>query len=176
MRRIILYIATSIDGYIATPDGGVEWLNEVPNPTNEDHGYKDLLASVDTVLMGGKTYHEIIGFGIPWPYKDKKSYVVSRRDSNVTPNENVRFITEDVIAGISELKSENGKDIWLVGGGELTAMLLNANLIDELQLCIAPTILGNGIPLFPGKTKESQWKLANSKVFSTGLLLSTYQK
>jgi len=72
MRRIILYIATSIDGYIATPDGGVEWLNEIPNPTNEDHGYKELLASIDTVLMGGKTYHEIIGFGIPWPYKDKK--------------------------------------------------------------------------------------------------------
>lgn len=176
MRRIILYIATSIDGYIATPDGGVEWLNEIPNPTNEDHDYKELLASIDTVLMGGKTYHEIIGFGIPWPYKDKTSYVVSRRDSNVTPNENVHFITEDVIARISELKSEIGKDIWLVGGGELTAMLLNANLIEEMQICTVPIILGNGIPLFPGKTKESQWKLANSKVFSTGLLLSTYQK
>lgn len=176
MRRIILYIATSIDGYIATPDGGVEWLNEIPNPTNEDHGYKELLASIDTVLMGGKTYHEIIGFGIPWPYKDKKSYVISRRDSNVTPNENVHFITEDVIARISELKFEVGKDIWLVGGGELTAMLLNANLIDEMQICTVPIILGNGIPLFPGKTKESHWKLVNSKVFSTGLLLSTYQK
>ena len=176
MRRIILYIATSIDGYIATEDGGVEWLNEISNPTNEDHGFKDLLASIDTVLMGGKTYHEIIGFGISWPYKDKKSYVVSRRNSNVTPNENVHFIMEDVITRISELKSEVGKDIWLVGGGELTAMLLNANQIDEMQICTVPIILGNGIQLFPDKTKESHWKLVNSKFFSTGLLLSTYQK
>lgn len=176
MRRIILYIATSIDGYIATPDGGIEWLNEIPNPTNEDHGYKELLATIDTVLMGGKTYHEIIGFGIPWPYKDIKSYVVSRRDSNVTPNENVHFITEDVITKVWELKSEVGKDIWLVGGGELTAMLLNANLIDEMQICTVPTILGDGIPLFPNKAKESKWKLVSGKSFDTGLLLSTYQK
>lgn len=176
MRRIILYIATSIDGYIATPDGGVEWLNEIPNPNKTDHGYNTLLDSIDVVLMGGRTYHEIIGYGVAWPYKDKISYVVSRRDSNVTPNENVHFITEDIIARISELKAETGKDIWLVGGGELTTILLNANLIDEMRLCIAPVILGQGIPLFPNKPKESAWSLTGSQIYDTGIVITTYQK
>lgn len=176
MRRIILYIATSIDGYIATPDGGVEWLNEIPNPNKTDHGYNTWLNSIDTVLMGGRTYHEIIGYGVAWPYKDKIAYVVSRRDSNVTPNENVHFITEDIIARISELKAETGKDIWLVGGGELTTILLNANLIDEMRLCIAPVILGQGIPLFPNKPKESTWTLTGSEIYDTGIVITTYQK
>lgn len=176
MRRIILYIATSIDGYIATPDGGVEWLNEVPNPTNEDHGYNVLLDSIDTVLMGGRTYHEIIGFGVQWPYKSKVTYVVSRRNSNVTPKEDVHFITEDIVSKISELKNEAGKDIWLVGGGELTTILLNANLIDEMRLCVAPIILGQGIPLFPNKLKESLWTLTDNKTYDTGMVISTYTR
>lgn len=176
MRRIILYIATSIDGYIATPDGGIEWLNEIPNPNKTDHGYNTLLDSIDAVLMGGRTYHEIIGYGVAWPYKDKISYVVSRRDSNVTPNEKVHFIIEDIIARISELKAETGKDIWLVGGGELTTILLNANLIDEMRLCIAPVILGQGIPLFPNKPKESAWTLTDSKAYDTGIVTMTYCK
>lgn len=176
MRRIILYISTSLDGYIATPDGGIDWLNEIPNPNKTDHGYTKVINSVDTVLMGGRTYHEIIGFGLSWPYKDKISYVISHRNSNVTPNENVHFITEDIVARISELKTDVGKDIWLIGGSELTTMLLNANLIDEMQLCTVPTILGDGFPLFPNKTKESQWKLIDSQIFDTGLLLTIYRK
>lgn len=176
MRRIILYIATSIDGYIATPDGGIEWLDEIPNPNKTDHGYNALQDSIDTVLMGGRTYHEIIGYGVTWPYKDKISYVVSHRDSNVTPNENVHFITEDIVSEISELKNEAGKDIWLVGGGELTTILLNARLIDEMQLCVAPVILGQGVPLFPNKPKESLWILADSKVCDTGMIISTYTR
>lgn len=176
MRRIILYIATSIDGYIATPDGGVEWLEEIPNPNKTDHGYNALLDSIDTVLMGGRTYHEIIGFGVQWPYKNKVTYVVSRRYSNVTPNENVRFITEDIVSKISELKNEAGKDVWLVGGGELTTILLNANLIDEMQLCVAPIILGQGIPLFPNKPKESLWTLKDNKTYDTGMIIATYTR
>ncbi|WP_099463892.1 dihydrofolate reductase family protein [Parabacteroides provencensis] len=176
MRRIILYIATSIDGYIATPDGGVEWLDEIPNPNKTDLGYNALMDSIDTVLMGGRTYHEIIGFGVEWPYKSKVTYVVSRRNSNVTPNEDVHFITEDIVSKTSELKNEAGKDIWLIGGGELTTILLNANLIDEMRLCIAPIILGQGIPLFPNKPKESSWTLTDSKAYDTGIVLSTYRR
>lgn len=176
MRKIKLYIAVSLDGYIATPDGGIEWLNEIPNPTHEDHGYNALLASVDTVLMGGRTYHEIIGFGVPWPYKDKQTYVVSRKNTNVTPDEKVEFITEDIYRNIAALKEQAGKNIWLVGGGELTTMLLNHDLIDEMQIAIVPVVLGAGLPLFPNKPKESKWKLTDSKSFSTGLVLLTYTK
>ena len=166
----------SLDGYIATPDGGIEWLNEIPNPTNEDHGYNALLESVDTVLMGGRTYHEIIGFGVPWPYKDKQTYVIAHNDTNVTPDEKVEFITEDIYRRISALKEAEGKDIWLVGGGVLTTMLLNHDLIDEMQIAIVPTILGEGLPLFPDKPKTSKWTLIENKSFSTGLALLTYTK
>ena len=78
MRKIKLYIAVSLDGYIATPDGGVEWLNQFQITGNEDYGYKELYLSIDTVLMGGRTYRDIIGFGCEWPYKDKVSYIISR--------------------------------------------------------------------------------------------------
>ena len=166
----------SLDGYIATPDGGIEWLNEISNPTNEDHGYNALLESVDTVLMGGRTYHEIIGFGVPWPYKDKQTYVITHNNTNVTPDEKVEFITEDIYRRISALKEAKGKDIWLVGGGVLTTMLLNHDLIDEMQIAIVPTILGEGLLLFPDKPKTSKWTLIENKSFSTGLTLLTYTK
>lgn len=164
----------SLDGYIATPDGGIEWLNEIPNPNKEDYGYNTLLDSVDTVLMGGRTYHEIIGFGVPWPYKDKQTYVISRNNTNVTPDEKVEFITEVIYQKIAALKEADGKDIWLVGGGELTTILLNRDLIDEMQIAIIPTILGEGLPLFPNKPKTSKWTLVENKSFSTGLVLLTY--
>lgn len=166
----------SIDGYIATLDGGVEWLNEIPNPNKEDSGYNALLDSVDTVLMGGRTYHEIIGFGVPWPYKHKQTYVIAHNDTNVTPNEQVEFITEDIYLRISALKEMEGKDIWLVGGGILTTMLLNRDLIDEMQIAIVPTILGEGLPLFPNKSITSKWTLEENKSFSMGLVLLTYTK
>ncbi|CDN30507.1 Dihydrofolate reductase [Mucinivorans hirudinis] len=176
MKKIKLYIAVSLDGYIATPDGGIEWLNEITNPTDEDHSYNALLASVDTVLMGGRTYHEIIGFGVPWPYKDKQTYVISRNNTNVTPDERVEFITENIYAEIATLKTQDGKDIWLVGGGKLTTMLLNHELIDEMQIAIVPIVLGAGLPLFPNNPLKSKWTLKESKSYDTGLVVSTYEK
>lgn len=166
----------SLDGYIATLDGGIEWLNEIPNPTNEDHGYNALLESVDTVLMGGRTYHEIIGFGVPWPYKDKQTYVIAHNNTNVTPDEKVEFITEDIYRRISALKEADGKDIWLVGGGVLTTMLLNHDLIDKMQIAIVPTILGEGLPLFPNKPKTSKWTLVENKAYMSDVILNVYKK
>lgn len=175
MKKIILYIAASLDGRIAEPDGGLEWLTEFPNPEKTDYGYKDLLASVDTVIMGGNTYRELLNMDVIWPYKQQKSYVVTRGWTEKATDENVQFITEDVIKTISALRNEHGKDIWLVGGGELTAMLLAVDLVDEIQICYIPVILGKGIPLFPEQPKGSQWKLTNSKSYKSGVLLVEYQ-
>lgn len=176
MRQIKLYIAISLDGYIATPDGGVEWLTQYPNPTNNDYKFKELLQSVDIVLMGGRTYREIIGFGDGWSYREKETYVVSHNNINLTPDESVHFITENIREEILLLKNGQGKDIWLVGGGELVSMLLDHDLIDEMQICIFPTILGQGIRLFPNKLKESNWKLKCCQTFQTGVVLITYYK
>lgn len=176
MKRIILYIAASLDGRIAEPDGGLEWLTEFPNPEKTDYGYKSLLASVDTVIMGGKAYRELLNMDVIWPYKQQTSYVVTHGWTENAATENIRFITENVIETISAIRNELGKDIWLVGGGELISMLLEADLIDEMQICYIPVILGKGIPLFPEQSKESKWNLTESKAYKSGVLSGTYKK
>lgn len=174
MKKIVLYIAASLDQRIAEPDGSLDWLTEFPNPEKTDYGYKDLLASVDTVIMGGKTYRELLNMDIIWPYKEQQTYVVSHHEWSA--KENISFITENIIETISELRNHEGKDIWLVGGSELISMLLAADLIDEMRIAYIPVVLGKGISLFPEQRKESQWKLSASKSYENGVLLVFYQK
>jgi len=176
MKKIILYIAASLDGRIAEPDGGLEWLTGFPNPEKTDYGYNDLLTSVDTVIMGGKTYREILNMDVIWPYKQQTTYVVTRGWTENAANENIRFITDNIIEAVSDLRKESGKDIWLVGGGELVSMLLAADLIDEMQICHIPVILGEGIPLFPKQPKVSTWELIKSTPYKLGVLMVEYQK
>lgn len=173
MKKIILYIAASLDQRIAEPDGGLDWLTDFPNPEKTDYGYKDLLASVDTVIMGGRTYHELQCMDVIWPYPNQHTYVVSRHMWDVK-EKNVSFITENIIETISKFRNEPGKNIWLVGGGELISMLLAADLVDEMQICYIPVILGKGIPLFPEQPKESKWQLTETKSYKNGVIFITY--
>lgn len=174
MKRIILYITASLDQRIAEPDGELEWLTEFPNSEKEDYGYKDLLASVDTVIMGGRTYREFLNMDIIWPYSEQMAYVVSHH--NWGEKENVSFITENILETISELRNQEGKNILLVGGGELISMLLAADLINEMYITYIPVILGKGISLFPEQPRESKWKLTESKNFYSDILIVKYQK
>lgn len=173
MGKIKVYIAASLDGYIARPDGDLDWLTEFPNPTKEDYGYNEMLTSVDTVIMGGRTYRELLCMDILWPYKNKKTFVVSH--NSIKTNENIEFITEDIIERITELRNEESKDIWLVGGGELITMCLNASLVDEMQICYIPVILGSGIPLFPSNPKESNWELRENIAYASGIIRLSYR-
>lgn len=173
MKKIKVYIATSLDGYIARPDGDLDWLLKYPMPTGTEYGYKDLMDSIDVIIMGGRTYREMLSMDITWPYKDKKTYVVSRH--SMEAKENIEFITENIAERTSELKNESGKNIWLIGGGELITMLLNADLVDELQICYIPVILGTGIPLFPNTPKESNWKLIGNTAYNSGIIKIDYQ-
>ncbi len=172
MKKIILYIAASLDQRIAEPDGSLEWLTGVPNPQKKNSEYKDLLASVDTVLIGGRAYRELLNMEVIWPYQEQMTYVVSRH--NWGDEDNVRFITDNVIETVSALRNEPGKDILLAGGGELTSMLLTADLIDEMQINYIPVILGEGIPLFPKQPKESKWELSRSTAYDSGILRVNY--
>lgn len=174
MKRIKLYIAISLDGYIATPDGGVEWLDKYQSDT-EDYGYAALYESVDTVLMGGNTYRSILGFDCEWPYAEKQSYIISRTESSSTlPN--VTIIADAIPAFLRQLKADAEKDIWLAGGGELTSLLLAEGLLDEMQLCIFPLLLGTGIRLFPNNSLSSEWRLVRQQTFPTGAVMLVYQK
>lgn len=124
--------------------------------------------------MGGQTYRDILNMDFVWPYKDKTTYVITR--NSMGAKENVHSITNNVIEEISKLREEKGKDIWLVGGGELTAMLLKQDMVDEMIITTIPVILGNGIPLFPNQPKESNWKLQDSMSYKNGVIQTTYIK
>jgi len=145
-RNIILYIGTSIDGYIANDDGTLEWLETTE--VEGDSGYNSLLERIDTVVMGKGTYDVIRGFDIDYPYSNFKNYVFS--NSVGGSDEYAFFINEDVKTFVNNIKQKPGKDIWLIGGGNLASEFFKENLIDEFQLAIAPIVLGKGISLYTG--------------------------
>ena len=174
MKKIILNITSSLDQRIAESDGGLEWLFEFPYREKTDSEPKDLLASVDTVLIGGRAYRELQNMDVIWKFKEQTTYVVSYHDWGT--EENLHYITDNVIETISALKKEQGKDILLLGGGELISMLLAADLIDEMRITYIPVILGMGIPLFPKQPKESKWKLIENKACKSGVLIVKYLK
>lgn len=174
MKRIILHIAASLDQRISEPEGSLEWLVGFPNSNKTDTSYKDLLASVDVVLIGGRAYRELLNMDIIWPYQEQITYVVSHHDWEA--DENIRFITNNVIESISALRNKPGKDILLVGGGKLISLLLEADMIDEMQIAYMPVILGCGIPLFPEQSRESNWELRKSKTYASMVLVVEYHK
>lgn len=151
-RKLVLYIASSLDGYIATKDDSLEWLYNVEG--EGDNGYSEFYETVDTVLLGKRSYDWIMQQDIgEFPYKNKECFVFTR--SHIEDTEDVKFINDNVTKFIDKLKSQDGKNIWIVGGGELLDSFIQAKLVDDLIITIAPTILGKGIPLF----KEGDYQL-----------------
>ncbi|MCC6413798.1 MAG: dihydrofolate reductase [Saprospiraceae bacterium] len=173
MKKLICYIAATTDGFIARPDGNIDWLTSLPEPENDDYGYAEFLSGIDTTLMGNATYKEVLGFGGPFPYPDLKNYVFTKA-SNVPATEYVEFVSGDIAAFVRELKEKDGKDIWLIGGGKINAIMLEAGLIDEMILAVVPQVLGRGIPLFEGANAEAKLNLVSHKAFSNGIIQGKY--
>jgi len=174
MAKTVLYIATSLDGYIARPDGSLDWLTSIPNPEQKDYGYANLLESIETIIMGRKTYQEIIGFGIDWPYSDYQTFIVTSDHQLEVQTPNTHLLTKNISETIPELKNNSSKDIWLVGGGQLIQTFLNEGLLDKMILSVIPKIIGAGIPLFSSPIKESCWHLIETKSFTSGVVNLTY--
>jgi len=173
VRKVVLYIASSLDNFIARPDGSVDWLSspEFLLP-NEDYGYNDFYPTIDTTLMGNSTYKFILDQDVPFPYPDKTNYVFSRSANNHV-TEFVRFISEAPTDFVRRLKQEKGEDIWLIGGGQINSILLDKDLIDKIILTLIPMTLGEGIPLFHGKYKEVKFNLEDSKSYQNGIVQLT---
>lgn len=170
MGRLVLYVATSLDGYIARPDGSLDWLDQIPNPDREDHGYHDLLSSTGSILVGRATYEKILSFGIDWPYPEHRTYVVTRDPAYPVATPATRVLSSDLRKGLQALKRGEAKDIWLMGGGILLSSLLGMGEVDRMILSIVPAILGKGIPLFPEGTRESRWRTAGIHHYPTGIV------
>lgn len=155
-REVILYITASIDGFIADPNGGVEWLG---GDEGADFGFDELMDSVDTVLQGSHTYLDTLEIaGAADPYHGKTNYVFTSRD-DLPSRPGVTFIAQDAVQFVSELKQQPGEHIWLIGGGELASALVGARLVDTIDLFVQPVILGDGIALWRPPFPGSGWTL-----------------
>ncbi|GAB1453407.1 dihydrofolate reductase family protein [Draconibacterium sp.] len=174
MRKIKLYIATSLNGKIAKPDGSVDWLEYIPNPEKTDYGYAEFFDSIDTTIQGYNTYNQIINWDIEFPYKGKKNFVLTKKQ-NIENTEFVDFITENHVDFITDLKRKGGGDIWLIGGGQANTLILNAGLLDEIQIFVMPIILSGGIDLFDVFPTETQLKLLETKSYSSGVVEMRYK-
>jgi len=175
MRKIVLFIAMSLDGYIADTDGKVDWLVGQDSDVEGDDSYADFVNNVDTVIMGWTTYHQIVTDLSPgeWVYDNLQSYVITHRDCS--PKSNVTFVSENPCTLVNSLKQKNGKDIWICGGADIVHQLMQNNLIDKYHISVIPTILGSGIRLFDVIDQKTDLRLITSKN-SNGIVELVYQK
>lgn len=172
MKKVILYIAQSLDGYIARENGSIEWLDTVERE-GEDYGYHDFYQKIDVCIMGRKTYDTIKNMN-PFPYKHLETYVVTKKQFE--NRENLHFYAGPVYELVSKLKDDEGKNIWLIGGGELIRDFINLDLIDEYIIATLPVLLGRGIPLFREFNKERYLKLKKVKNYESGLVQCYYTR
>jgi dihydrofolate reductase len=170
--KVTLYIAASVDGFIAGPHGEIDWLSMVECP-DEDYGYYQFYDSVDALVMGRKTYEVPAGVA-EWPYPGKPSYVLTRQDLK-TDRDDVKFVSDPAATVVESLRRQGFRHVWLVGGGEVIRAFLAQGLIDEHIISFIPIILGTGIPLFPPPNPQQRLELISSRNFPSGLIQAHYR-
>jgi dihydrofolate reductase len=171
MRSVVLGVGISVDGYIARRNGAVDFLF-MP----KDYSMASFFASVDTAIMGRKTLDAGLRMsGGSLPHSNMPMYVFSK---SKPPGERdgVIFVSETPASFIRKLRRRPGKDIWLMGGGELARAFLNADLVDRLYLGVVPVLLGEGIPLFPSGFPQRDFTLLENKTYSKGLIALMYER
>lgn len=166
MRKISLFIAMSLDGYIADSKGDVDWLIGQGNDNENIDTYSEFTKSIDTILMGWNTYHQVVTELSPqeWVYNDFTTYVITHNEH--TSSEKIRFVNINPVDLVKRLKEENGKDVWICGGANLVQQLINEDLIDNYYITIIPTLLGSGIRLFENTKHEIKLRLLNTQSYN----------
>jgi dihydrofolate reductase len=170
VTQIVYYVAASLDGYIATPDGKVEWLAPFEGSA-EDYGYSAFLTSVDVLFMGSRTYEQLLTFG-PWPYADKATWVFSRRSLEPVAGVIVTDATPAAVA--AEVDAGGSNRAWLVGGATLAGSFRAEGLITEYVVSVMPVILGAGIPLLAASGPAERLRLVDSTSFPSGVIQARY--
>jgi dihydrofolate reductase len=172
-RRVIVHIAASADGYIAGPGGELEWLTSRPAPKGF-YGIEAFVKTVDTNLFGRKTYDATLGLGAKFDPKNP-TYVFSRREPPTDAPRGVEFVSGDIGEFVRHLRERPGKDVWLMGGGELIASFLDAGAIDEFVVSVVPVFLGDGIPLIARRRRHVALDLLSVDRFEDGLVQLRYR-
>ena len=175
-RKIVVYIATSADGFIARPDGGVEWLDR-PRPKG-NYGMGAFFRSVDAIVWGRRTYDMSLGMGGAGSFGPKvRNYVVTHHPpaSPPPPGEGVEFVTGPIGPFADRLRAEPGKDIWMMGGGGVIASFLDAGAIDEFVIHVVPVLIGEGIPLVAPRHRSVKLALLSARRFPDGVVRLHYR-
>lgn len=175
MRKIVLYIAMSIDGYIADIRGGVDWLRGDGSDENSIGSYNEFIENVDTVILGYNTYNQIVTELSPdkWVYDGLITYVLTHK--SLIDSKNIVFTQQDIESLLLKLKSENGKDIWICGGANIINQVIELDIIDKYCVSIIPIILGDGIRLFSKYNKEKRLSLIQTREYN-GIVDLVYRR
>jgi dihydrofolate reductase len=171
MRKVVVYIAASVDGYIAGPNGDMRFLDAVQQE-GEDYGYFAFLDTVDTVVMGRKTYDWVMGQVPEFPHADLDTYIITHRQE--ASRGKLHFHTDSLTELVRRLKSQAGKHIFVDGGAEIVNQLLKDGLVDELILSVIPVLLGDGVKLFHANQPRQEWNLVSTKTYEKGLVQLHY--
>jgi dihydrofolate reductase len=175
MRKISLFIATSLDGYIAKPDDDLSFLRFMEKE-GEDYGYEEFTNTIDTVIVGRRTYDYVLEEIGPSHYNNgqRDVYVITRTERPQVGK--TIFYTGDITELVKRLKSEKGKNIYCDGGAEIINELLKHDLIDEFIISVIPVLLGDGIKLFKDGRPEQRLEFITAKTFETGLIQLYYRR
>jgi dihydrofolate reductase len=172
-RKITVHIATSADGYIARLDGDLKWLTKRPAPKGF-YGIGKFINSIDTKLLGRKTYDFSVQLGATFDTRTPH-YVFSRRPAPASVPAGVEFVSEDVGAFAKRLRTGKGKDIWMMGGGEIIASFLDEGAIDDFIISVIPVFIGEGIPLIAHRHRHVPLRLLSVQQFSDGVVQVHYK-
>ena len=172
----IVFIATSIDGYIADKDGGLDWLHSVPNPDNVDMGFGPLMEQVDALVMGRNTLEMVLSFDVDWPYS-KPVFVLSNTMTEVPEGyqDKVFLIDGELTQVVADLNKQGYHDLY-IDGGITIQNFLKQDLIDQLTITTIPVLLGGGVKLFGDLESMQNYKLVESTVYLDTIVQSHYAR
>lgn len=168
MKKVILGLAVSLDGFIEGPNGEFDWCF-----TDQDYGMSEFLKGIDAIFMGRKSFELVQSMGGENPWKGLTTYVFSNTLTSIT-DPDTRLVSGDAVKEANAIRSSSGKDIWLFGGARLTGSFMKEGLVDELWLSVHPILLGNGRRLFQHLDSRVTLHLEESKTYATGLVSLRY--
>ncbi|MCK5702286.1 MAG: dihydrofolate reductase family protein [Cyclobacteriaceae bacterium] len=175
-KRNSVFIATSLDGYIADKNGGIDWLHSTPNPDNIDMGYGEFTSQIDALVMGRTTFETVCGFDMDWPY-EKPVFVLSNTLKKIPKNYNDKaFLVKGTLTEILEQIHQRGCYRLYIDGGATIQSFLKEDLIDEMVITIIPILLGGGYPLFSELPKELEFECAGSKVYLNTIVQNHFRR
>ncbi|WP_028117000.1 dihydrofolate reductase family protein [Ferrimonas senticii] len=172
----VVYIATSLDGYIADKDGGLDWLHSVPNPDNDDLGWSEFLADIDAIVMGRNTFETVCGFDVPWPYP-VPVFVLSSQLAEIPAafTDKAELLYGSPAEVVAQLQQRGHQRLYIDGGNTIQRFL-QADLIDELIVTQLPVLLGDGAPLFGSLASAQQYQLVGSQVLLNNLVKNHFKR